>query len=54
MLGWHAESVAAHFADLVFQHAVASYTDSLVRNAQYRAWLREHPTFGPQDGAVTV
>jgi DNA-binding transcriptional LysR family regulator len=49
LLGWHAESLAAHFADLVFRHAVAAYTESLVRNTQYRAWLGEHPTFGAQD-----
>jgi len=51
MLGWCADAPAARFADVVFQHAVASYTDLLARNARYRSWLRDHPGFGVQDGA---
>jgi hypothetical protein len=46
LLGWHPQGPAAHFADAVFQHATASYLDSLSRNAQYRSWVRDHPGFG--------
>lgn len=49
MLGWYAEGPAARFADMVFGHAVASYTDMLARNRDYRSWLRDHPVFGAQD-----
>ena len=51
MLGWYAEGHAAHFADTVFGHAVASYTDLLARNREYRSWLRDHPAFGAQETA---
>jgi DNA-binding transcriptional LysR family regulator len=51
MLGWYAEGHAARFADMVFGHAVASYTDLLARNSEYRSWLRDHPAFGAQDAA---
>jgi len=51
MLGWYAEGSAARSADLVFGHAVASYTDLLARNHRYRAWLCGRPGFGPQDAA---
>ncbi len=52
MLGWYAEGPAASSADLVFAHAVASYTELLARNEPYRAWLRDHPGFGAQDAAA--
>jgi DNA-binding transcriptional LysR family regulator len=51
MLGWCAEGHAVAVADPVFRHAVASYTDLLVRNGPYRAWLQDHPGFGSQEVA---
>lgn len=50
LLGWWADGHAARFADPVFDHAVASYTELMARNEPYRAWLRDHPGFGVQDG----
>jgi len=48
LLGWHPEAQAAHFADIVFKHAAAAYSDTLDRNPEYRSWLRTHPGFGAQ------
>jgi len=52
LLGWHAESRAADFAEFVFKHAAAAYADTLDRNPAYREWLRTHPGFGAQSSTA--
>jgi hypothetical protein len=52
LLGWHPDSPAARIADRVLAHAAAAYTDSLVRNPRYRAWLSHNPSFGAQQRAA--
>jgi len=48
LLGWHPDTPAAAFADVVLTHATAAYTASLARNRQYLDWLVGNPAFGAQ------
>jgi DNA-binding transcriptional LysR family regulator len=46
LLGWHPDSPAARFADVVLETAVAAYTDALAPHPGYLAWLLRNPAFG--------
>jgi DNA-binding transcriptional LysR family regulator len=46
LLGWHPDSPAARFADVVLETAVAAYTDALAAHPGYLAWLLRNPAFG--------